>query len=60
MAASNYQLRLRVLNWELLQFNSQSSEVVPKLETSPEEKLQIEAIKKLRNNVMLNQQNQKK
>ncbi|MDI1279522.1 hypothetical protein [Methylobacter sp.] len=38
------------------QFNDQSNQVVPKVETTPEEKKQIEAIKKIRNDMMISQQ----
>ncbi|HEY8037304.1 MAG TPA: hypothetical protein VIF37_17115 [Methylobacter sp.] len=40
-------------------FNDQSNQVVPKLETSPEEKMQIEGMKKIRNNMTVSQQKTK-
>ncbi|WP_333879202.1 hypothetical protein [Methylobacter sp.] len=37
-------------------FDDQSNQVASKLETSPEEKKQIESMKRIRNNMMISQQ----
>jgi hypothetical protein len=45
---------------QLTKLNDQSNQVVPKLVTTPEEKQEIQAMVKFRNDMMLNQKQSKK